>query len=156
MFTEIGLKIFYCERNAIFPSRVFQDLRLKEVFKPFQKRNFQFLQSLLDLEVGEVMLFGIVYILNFLDVLKLIFFKGFELLKKFCFRCHFLLVNLRVKNELQLLHDVVPKCLSITFSCPFIVVCVMLSVLFVVIQSVSQDSLSNLPKVRHSSKDALG
>jgi hypothetical protein len=83
------------------------------------------------------MLLKVVYLRNFFDVLNLIFSKGSEFLTKLFFDCRVILVDLPVEAELQLFHDVVPKCLSITFSCPFIVVCVMLSFLFVVIQSVS-------------------
>jgi hypothetical protein len=51
-------------------------------------------------------------------------------------RCHVCLFNLPFEAVLQLLHDDVPKCFFDTCSCSCIVVCVMLSIFFVVIQSV--------------------
>jgi hypothetical protein len=80
------------------------------------------------------MLLKVVYLRNVFDVLNLIFSKGSEFLTKLFFDCRVILVDLPVEAELQLFHDVVPKCFSC--SCLCIVVCVILSVIFVVIQSV--------------------
>jgi hypothetical protein len=97
-----------------------------------------------------------VFLLKCFNLLQLWVSEGKDVLIEFCFSCHVNLVDLTVEAELQLLHDVVPKCLFITCSCLIIVVCVMLSVIFVVIQGVISDSFSNLPKVRHSSEVTLG
>ncbi len=66
------------------------------------------MQRLLDLEIGEVMLIEVVYLLNLLDVLKLFFSKDNESLTKLCSDFPVILVDLLVSNKLQLFHDVVP------------------------------------------------
>ena len=103
------------------------------VLKPSKFLVQQGLQRLYDLKIGDVMLVEVFYLLNCLDLFKLLISNGFEVLSQSCSCCHVLLVNLPVEAELELLHDVVPKCLFVTCSCLCIVVCVLLSLLFVVI-----------------------
>ena len=73
-------------------------------------------------------------LLKFFDFLKLLYSNGFEVLSELRFRYHVFLVGLQVETKLQLLHNDVPECLSISCSCLCIVVCVLLSVIVVVIQ----------------------
>ena len=105
------------------------------VLKPSKLFVTQGLQRLYDLKVGDVMLIE-VFLLKCFNLLQLWVSEGKDVLIEFCFSCHVNLVDLTVEAELQLLHDVVPKCFFVTFCCLWIVVCVLFSVIFVVIQTI--------------------
>ena len=73
-----------------------------------------------------------VYLLNYLDVIKLSVFNGFDALTELSSS----LSDLSEETIIQFFHDVVPKCFFITCSCLWIVVCVLFSAIFIVIQGI--------------------
>jgi hypothetical protein len=77
-----------------------------------------------------------VFLIEILKEFRLFYINGLEALTELSSRCRVRLLDLPGEAVLQLLHDDLPKCISISFSCLCIVVCVLLSVSYVVIQGV--------------------